>query len=238
MGRMCGRYATSRTPAALVDDFEADLGELFEDTGADYNLAPTKLAPLVVGRSDQERFRRELVTAKWGLVPSWAKDPSIGNRLINARSETVAEKPSFRSAFAKRRAIVPADGFYEWYQPEAPAEGTKPPKQPFFMSATGGLGLAGLYEFWKDPEGSWLLTYTILTTSAEGEDGRIHDRAPLLVSPDIAEHWLANEPWPDALGHLVPATPGVLDAWPVSTQVNNVRNNGPELVQPIPLDGE
>ncbi len=238
-GRMCGRYATSRTPATLVDDFEADLGDLFEDTGADYNLAPTKLAPLVVQRTGEDTVRRELVTAKWGLVPSWAKDPSIGNRLINARSETVAEKPSFRKAFAKRRAIVPADGFYEWYQPEGePGAKRKPPKQPFFMSAESGLGLAGLYEFWKDPEGAWLLTYTILTTSAEGEDGRIHDRAPLIVEPDVASRWLAAEPWPEALDHLVPATPGVLRTWPVSTEVNNVRNNGPELVEPIPIEGE
>ncbi|MBA4609699.1 SOS response-associated peptidase [Aeromicrobium sp. Marseille-Q0843] len=235
---MCGRYATSRTPTTLVDDFESDLGDLFVDTGPDFNLAPTKLAPLVVARSGDAGPRRELVTAKWGLVPSWAKDPSIGNRLINARSETVAEKPSFRSAFAKRRAIVPADGFYEWYQPEAEPGAKRPPKQPFFMSAEGGLGLAGLYEFWKDPEGEWLLTYTILTTSAEGEDGRIHDRAPLIVGAEVAEHWLAAEPWPEALEHLVPATPGVLDTWPVSTEVNNVRNNGPELVEPLPLEGE
>lgn len=123
------------------------------------------------------------MTAKWGLVPSWAKDPSIGHRMINARSETVADKPAFRTAFEKRRAIVPADGFYEWYQPEVADGEKRPPKQPFYMSAPGGLGLAGLYEFWKDAEGQWLLTYTILTTSAEGEDGRIHDRAPLLVTP-------------------------------------------------------
>ena len=235
---MCGRYATSRTPTDLARDFEADLGDLFTDTGADYNLAPTKLAPLVVGRRSDDDFRRELVTARWGLVPSWAKDPSIGNRLINARSETVAEKPSFRKAFAKRRAIVPADGFYEWYQPEAPEGGKRPPKQPFFMSAEGGLGLAGLYEFWKDPEGEWLLTYTILTTSAEGEDGRIHDRAPMVIEPDHVERWLAPQPWPEALDHLIAATPGVLSAWPVSTQVNNVRNNGPELVEPLPAEGE
>jgi len=230
---VCGRYATSRTPSTLVADFEADLGELFEDVGPDYNVAPTKLAPLVVGRSDDGRPRRELVTAKWGLVPSWAKDPSIGSRLINARSETVAHKPAFRSAFGTRRAIVPADGFYEWYQPQVGPDGTKPAKQPFFMSAEGGLGLAGLYEFWKDPEGRWVLTYTILTTSAEGEDGRIHDRAPLLVDVEHAERWLAAEPWPDAVDHLRPATPGALRAWPVSTLVNNVRNNGPELIEPI-----
>lgn len=233
MARMCGRYATSRTPSALVDDFAADVGDLFHDEGADYNMAPTKQAPLVVGRTGDEGFHRELVTGRWGLVPSWAKDPSIGNRLINARSETVADKPSFRSAFAKRRAIVPADGFYEWYQPESAPGVKRPPKQPFFMSRPEGLGLAGLYEFWKDPDGTWLLSYTILTTAAEGEDGRIHDRAPLLVGAEIAERWLAREPWPDATDHLVPATPGVLRTWPVSTAVNDVRHNGPELVEPI-----
>lgn len=232
---MCGRYATSRTSAALVDDFAADVGDLFTASGPDYNVAPTKHAPLIVGRSDATGSRRELVTARWGLVPSWAKDPSIGNRLINARSETVAEKPAFRAAFAKRRAIVPADGFYEWYQPQTPDGGKRPPKQPFYMSAEGGLGLAGLHEFWKDADGAWWLTYTILTTSAEGEDGRIHDRAPLLVPADAIDQWLAAEPWSDALEHLVPATPGVLDTWPVSTAVNNVRHNGPELIEPIAL---
>ncbi len=235
---MCGRYATSRTPATLTSDFEADLGDLFVDTGADFNLAPTKLAPLVVSRTSDAGSRREIVTAKWGLVPSWAKDPSIGNRMINARSETAAEKPAFRSAFARRRAIVPADGFYEWYQPPTPQGGKAPPKQPFYVSSEGGLGLAGLYEFWKDPQGEWLLTYTILTTSAEGEDGRIHERAPLIVAARATEQWLAAEPWPDALDALIPATPGVLQAWPVSTQVNNVRNNGPELVEPLPIAGE
>jgi len=212
------------------------LGDLFVDTtGADYNVAPTKLAPIVVGRTDEGAFHRELVTAKWGLVPSWAKDPSIGNRMINARSETVAQKPSFRSAFAKRRALVPVDGYYEWYQPVGAPGQKPPPKQPFFIGSPDGLALAGLYEFWKDPAGEWLLTFTILTTSAEGDDGRIHDRAPLLVSPSQVDQWLAPEPWPHEPNELQSATPGVLAAWPVSTAVNSVRNNGPELIEPIPL---
>ena len=232
---MCGRYATSRTSAALLDDFGATLGDLFVETGADFNMAPTKRAPIVVGRTDEGVWRRELVTAKWGLVPSWAKDPAIGNKMINARSETVAQKPSFRSAFAKRRAIVPVDGYYEWYQPDVVAGQKPPPKQPFFISSPGGLALAGLYEFWKDPAAEWLLTFTILTTSAEGDDGRIHDRAPLLVSPTQVDQWLATEPWPDPLDALTPATVGTISAWPVSTAVNNVRNNGPELIAPIPF---
>lgn len=226
---MCGRYATSRTSDALVDDFAATLAEASGAIDADYNVAPTKTPPLVIGRVPAEggRLERELATARWGLVPSWAKDVSIGNRLINARVETVAEKPSFRKAFAQRRALVPADGFYEWYQPK---DG---PKQPFYLSRTGGLALAGLYEFWRTPEQQWLVSFTILTTAAEGDDGRIHDRAPLLVDAGLWDVWLDPTPQPDLLAELVAATPGRLAAWPVSTAVNNVRNNGPELVMPL-----
>ena len=233
---MCGRYATSRTSSQLERDFEARLGDLHVEAEADYNAAPTKPEPLVVGRRDESGSWREVVTARWGLIPSWAKDPSIGNKLINARSETVAEKPSFRRAFDSRRAVVPADGFYEWYQPQAGADGAKPRKQPFYLTGRegAGLGLAGIYEFWKDPEGTWVLSYSILTTSAEGDDGRLHDRAPLLVPSGIGDAWLDRDvPGSQLLPELVPATPGVLDAWPVSLAVNNVRNNGPELVEPI-----
>ncbi|MFD1860496.1 SOS response-associated peptidase [Aeromicrobium camelliae] len=238
---MCGRYATSRTPSTLERDFEASLGDLYTDTGEDYNVAPTKSEPLVVARRDDDAAatRREVVTARWGLIPSWAKDPSIGNRLINARSETVGEKPSFRKAFARRRALVPADGFYEWYQPQPRDGEAKPRKQPFYLTGREGqaLALAGLYEFWKDPEGQWVLSYTILTTSAEGDDGRIHDRAPLLVPADLQEAWLdPGQEGAGVLGELLPATPGVLDLWPVSTAVNNVRNNGRELIEPLPME--
>ncbi|WP_317698680.1 SOS response-associated peptidase [Aeromicrobium sp. REDSEA-S32_B7] len=153
---MCGRYATTRTSAELDDAFAAGLGDGVELPAPDWNVAPTKQAPLVVGRRRDDADeaappRRELHAATWGLVPSWAKDRSIGNRMINARSETVAEKPAFRSAFARRRAIVPADGYYEWYA----GEGPKAPKQPFYITAAGDgdardvLALAGLYEFWR-----------------------------------------------------------------------------------------
>lgn len=243
---MCGRYATTRTSAELDDAFAAALGDGVELPAADWNVAPTKQAPVVVGRrrDDAEEAappRRELHAATWGLVPSWAKDRSIGSRMINARSETVAEKPAFRSAFARRRAIVPADGYYEWYA----GEGPKAPKQPFYITAAGDdgarevLGLAGLYEFWRPSrDESWLLTFTILTTSAEGADGVLHDRAPLLVRPEVRDAWLAPvaRPTEELLDLLVPATPGRLDAWPVSTQVNNVRHNGPELVEPLPAE--
>lgn len=251
---MCGRYATTRTSSDLDAAFEADLADGAQLPEADWNMAPTKQAPLVVGRARDDADpadpeappRRELLTATWGLVPSWAKDRSIGNRLINARAETVAEKPSFRRAFGRRRGIVPADGYYEWYTGE-PEPGRKPTKQPFYITAPAGpggesssrdvLGLAGLYEFWRPTaDDDWLITFTILTTSAEGADGMLHDRAPLLVEPEVRDLWLSpvERPAPELLDLLVPATPGRLEAWPVSTAVNNVRNNGPELVDPLP----
>ncbi|MGI9085544.1 MAG: SOS response-associated peptidase [Aeromicrobium sp.] len=259
---MCGRYATTRTSASLNDAFGAELADSFVELEADFNMAPTKLAPIVIARppgggagrraasnGDDGSPTRELLTAKWGLVPSWAKDPSIGNRMINARSETVAEKPAFKKAFGKRRAIVPADGYYEWYEtegdPDAPQEQAekKAPKQPFYITPKDRsvLAMAGLYEFWRpdhDAEAAeeWLITYTILTTTAADDLGHLHDRMPLMLEPDAFESWLDPVPHPadELLSLLVPAAPGRLDAWPVSTAVNNHRHNGPELIEPLP----
>lgn len=241
-GRMCGRYATTQTSASLNDAFGVELANSFVELEPDYNMAPTKEAPLVITRSTDDGEHREALTATWGLVPSWAKDRKIGNRMINARSETVAEKPAFKKAFARRRAIVPADGYYEWYAGGEPAlKGSKQPKQPFFITPKDRsvLAMAGLYEFWKESDDAdWLITFTILTTSATDDLGHLHDRMPLLVQPEDLDAWLDPAPHPtdELLGLLVPAAPGLLDAWPVSKAVNNVRNNGPELVQPIPLE--
>ena len=239
---MCGRYATTQTPASLNDEFGAKIADSFVELEPDYNMAPTKLAPLVIARpSDEGPPTRELLTAKWGLVPSWAKDPKIGNRMINARSETVAEKPAFKKAFGKRRALVPADGYYEWYKTEGDPEADtkKTPKQPFYITPKDRsvLAMAGLYEFWRDEDAEeWLITYTILTTSAPDDLGHLHDRTPMMIEPDAVEAWLDPTPRPtdELLGLLVPAVPGRLDAWPVSKAVNNVRNNGPELLEPLP----
>src|SRR5215207_3940769 len=235
---MCGRYATTQTSASLNQAFEVDLANSFVELEADYNMAPTKLAPVIIGRTPEEpsadeRPQRELLTARWGLIPSWAKDPSIGNRLINARSETAAEKPAFKKAFAKRRALVPADGYYEWYA----AEGGK--KQPFYITPKDGsvLAMAGLYEFWKDKDSDeWVISYTILTTTAEDGLGHLHDRMPLFVEPNGYDAWLDPSPHPtdQLLELLIPAAPSRLDAVAVSTAVNNVRNNGPELIEPLP----
>ncbi|KHL17013.1 putative SOS response-associated peptidase YedK [Mumia flava] len=247
---MCGRYATTRSRADLTAEFEAEPADDLGDVRADYNVAPTKVVPLVLERraSEGDGVHRLVKGVKWGLVPSWAKDPAIGNRMINARAETLAEKPSFRSAFAKRRAIVPADGFYEWYAGDERDAKGKPVKQPYFIHHPDGstLAMAGLYEIWRDKtrdegdDAAWLWTFTVITTSAADDLGRIHDRAPMLVPRDAWASWLdpANDDKEALSSLLVPAAPGVLEAYPVSRSVNNVRNNGPELMDPLPLDAQ
>jgi putative SOS response-associated peptidase YedK len=194
-----------------------------------------------------EQPERQLRVVRWGLVPYWAKDPAIGSRMINARAETVAEKPAFRRAFARRRCLLPADGFYEWQQvADADAGGGKR-KQPYFIyRADGGvLAFAGLYELWRDPSvaeddpGSWLWTATIITTRAQDEVGRIHDRMPMVIETSAWQDWLdpANTDVADVGRLLVPAASGGLTSHPVSTAVNNVRNNGPQLTDVLPEAG-
>lgn len=254
---MCGRYASSRQPEDLVEEFEirppSEAGEL-PHLEPDFNVAPTKEVYAVVERppragegADQssEQPERQLRALTWGLVPFWAKDPKIGSRMINARVETVAEKPAYRRAFERRRAILPADGYFEWYATEQLTTKGKPRKQPYFIRpADGGvLAMAGLYEIWRDPDKAeddptrFLWTCTVLTTSAEDDLGHIHDRMPLMLSPETYDAWLdpRHGDREDLLALLEPAAPGRLEAFPVSTLVSNVKNNGPELVEPIPL---
>ena len=188
---------------------------------------------------------RQLRVLRWGLVPSWAKDPAIGNRMINARMETVAEKPAYRRAFASRRCLLPADGYFEWYATAELTAAGKPRKQPFFIRPKDGgtLAMAGLYEIWRDPEKAdddpdrFRWTCTVLTTRSEDAVGHIHDRMPMMVEPQRYADWLdPTASGATLLDLLVPAAPGRLEAYPVSTRVGNVRNNGPELVEPLPLD--
>ena len=181
---------------------------------------------------------RELRVVRWGLVPSWAKDISIGSRMINARAETVSEKPAFRNAFARRRCLLPADGYYEWQQLPA---GTKGPKQPYFICRPdhGPLAFAGIYELWRDrslPEGdpaAWLWTAAVITTTAPDELGEIHDRMPMVIDRASWGDWLdpANTDAADVRALLAPAAAYGLMSYPVSLAVNSVRNNGPELVK-------
>jgi len=248
---MCGRYASSRKPDDLAEEFEIDRARLSETVVAplepDYNVAPTKQVYAVVDRPERDgsAAERQLRVLRWGLVPFWAKDPSIGNRMINARMETVTEKPAFRAAFAKRRCLLPADGYYEWYATEQRTKAGKPLKQPFYIHPADGsvMAMAGLYEIWKDPTREdddperFRWTCTVLTTTAEDTVGHIHDRMPLLVEPERRAEWLdAGVDVERARALLVPAAPGRLEAFPVSTQVNNVRNNGPELAEPLPAE--
>jgi len=263
---MCGRYASTKSPADLVLEFDIDrVSSRVEERPLppDYNVAPTKDVYAVLERADRDEpdvVTRRLTEVRWGLVPSWAKDISIGNRMINARLETAATKPSFRKAWASRRCLLPADGYYEWYQPvgdeaaaaaESPAPKARKPKKPakipFYVRARegGSLAMAGLYEMWRDHSladddpARWLWTVTVLTTDAADDVGRIHERMPLLVRSEAIGEWLDPERIPlddwaraDGSGPLQPAIPGLLEAYPVSTLVNNVANNSPELIEP------
>jgi putative SOS response-associated peptidase YedK len=226
---MCGRYASTRGRQELIDLFDIDQAEIGE-IEPDYNVAPTKPVPVILSRDV-----RELHLARWGLVPFWAKDPSIGARMINARLETAHEKPAFRRAFAKRRCLVPADGYYEWETLEG---GTKQPH--FIRPADGGvLAMAGLYEIWRPNSDETLLTCTVITTEATDDVGRIHERMPMLVEPGRFGAWLdpALTGPEEVRSLLIPAAAGSLVSHAVSTAVNKVRNNGPELVKALPEMG-
>jgi putative SOS response-associated peptidase YedK len=251
---MCGRYASSRRPEDLVEEFEVAADRTPGALEPDFNVAPTKEVYAVLARPprpaedavEAEPAERQLRVLRWGLVPSWAKDPAIGNRMINARMETVAEKPAYRKAFASRRCLLPADGYYEWYPTSQLSKAGKPLKQPFFIRPTDGhpLAMAGLYEIWRDPTrpdddpDRFRWTCTVITTQAEDAVGHIHDRMPLMVERERWGRWLdpTLSDRDDLLSLLVPAAPGRLEAYPVSRLVSNVRNNGPELVEPLPLE--
>ena len=221
---MCGRYASSRDARDLVDAFEVEQ-EPEQVLPPSWNVAPTDPVYAVLARGGT----RSLRVLRWGLVPSWAKDAKGAARLINARSETLTSKPAFRSAYARRRCLVPADGYYEWQR-----DGAR--KQPWFLTSRDGapLAMAGLYEVWSREDGERLWTCTVITTEAADDLGHVHDRTPLLVPRADWQRWLDPEVEDPGQELLVPATPGVLDAWPVSPAVGNVRTNGPELVEPLP----
>ena len=246
---MCGRYASSRQPEDLIEEFEVQESLIPAPLEADYNVAPTKEVYAVLERPAKKNRpqQRQLRVLTWGLIPSWAKDPSIGNRMINARMETVAQKPAYRRAFATRRCLLPADGYFEWYQTDEVTVSGKSKKQPFFIRPRDGgvLAMAGLYEIWRDPtrpdddRAPFRWTCTVITTDAEDSLGRIHDRMPLMVPTQRWDDWLTSEQRPDEhlLSLLEPAAPGRLEAYPVSTLVSNVLNNGPQLIDPLPTEG-
>ncbi|MDO8106932.1 SOS response-associated peptidase [Isoptericola sp. b441] len=248
---MCGRYASFRATQDLADAFGVDPEDVADDAAGlppSWNLAPTDPVRIVVERpeklADGTRGEpvRSLRLARWGLVPGWAKDPSIGSRLINARMETVGEKPAFRKALASRRCLVPAEGWYEWTDPP---EGSprRARKTPHWIHRTDGglLAFAGLYEFWRDPGCSdddplrWLVSMTIVTGGAPADDpviGPLHDRQPVLVDPGDWATWLDPSVEAREAAALLGAPPRGLTAVTVSTAVSSVRNDGPELIEP------
>lgn len=241
---MCGRIALHQPTARLARLFEAVPGADVDAFAASYNVAPGTTVPVVITarpRPQRPRPERRLVLLRWGLVPSWAASPSVGNRMINARAESVATRPAFRTALRRRRALVPADGFYEWQA--GPGRG---PRQPWYFTRADGhpLALAGLWETWRDPQGPpdapALFTCTIITAAAGPDVRAVHSRTPVVVEPADWERWLdpaVDEP--DAVSDLLAAAPaGTLRSVRVGPAVSSVANDGPELVRPVATEDE
>lgn len=236
---MCGRYASYRQAQELADAFDVEeVSEAAAAVVASYNVAPTDAVRVVLERPATETGdapRRELHAARWGLVPAWADDVRIGSRLINARWETADSRRAFRTSLVKRRCVVPADGYYEWERRDGH-------KVPVYIHDDDGapLAFAGLYAWWRDPAKAeddparWLLSATILTTDAVDELGRIHDRTPVVLGPDRLAAWLdpARQD-PVAAKSLLAEPPPRLAFHEVSTRVNAVRNDGPDLIAPV-----
>lgn len=226
---MCGRFVAATDPEGLarlmvVDERKAP------SLDVNYNVSPSQEVYAVVEHDE----RRHLVSFRWGLVPSWAKDPKIGNRLINARSETVGSKPAFRSSAAKRRCLIPADGFYEWQRRD---DGTKHPHL-IHRADEAPFAFAGLWSVWQDPDdpdAAPLRTCTILTTPANSLMRPLHDRMPAILEPADWEQWLDRsvEDAEAVTPLLRPADPALLTAYEVSTEVNNPRNNHAGLLTPV-----
>lgn len=225
---MCGRFALVTTNEGLAQAFglAPDSVANIPEAVPRYNIAPTQ--PVAAIRQD-EAGQRELTFFRWGLVPSWAKDISFGARLINARSETVAEKPSFRNAFKRRRCLIPASGFFEWQKQNGG-------KQPVYIHAHDGalFALAGLWETWRDPAGSALQTCTILTTTPNELMAPIHNRMPVIIEAEDFDMWLDPGDRPDLGLHLCrPYVAEKMATYPVSTLVNNPRNDAADCIQPL-----
>ncbi|MFD6950761.1 hypothetical protein A6A08_11450 [Nocardiopsis sp. TSRI0078] len=275
---MCGRYAQSRNvhqlqlafglpEQALPEEADPRAWPPLEELAPDYNISPGRPVYAVLGPPPRAGDQgppgpRSLHTMRWGLIPSWAKDRNIGYRMINARSETVADKPAFRTAFRRRRCLLPADAYYEWQlvgrdgsvqastspvtDPHHKKRKSKADKKPYSIHYPDGrpLAMAGIFERWRDPEvaeddpAAWVWSCAVITTAAAPELAHIHERMPVVVPPEDWAAWLDPETGADDLAHLLEDTPadrfGVDE---VSTDVNSIKNNRPDLLEPVPATG-
>jgi putative SOS response-associated peptidase YedK len=223
---MCGRFSLLTNVKALIDRFQVKEAQF--RPGPNYNVAPSQSVAVVV-----ERDVRSLVSMRWGLIPRWAKDPKIGDKLINARAETVTIKNVFKPALVKRRCLILADGFYEWEK----VDNTKHPMH-IRLKSREPFALAGLYETWVSPTEKEVLSCTIVTTSANEIMARIHDRMPVILPPHLEEPWLnVDTDALEVLGQVLKPFPSsLMEAFEVSTYVNSPRNNGPECIRPVSHD--
>ena len=226
---MCGRFTLHASPEQIAAQFDVAEPERFADR---YNIAPTQ--PVGIVRLNRDATAREWALVHWGLIPSWAKDPGIGSRMINARGETVAEKPSFRAALKRRRCLVPADGFYEWKR-----LGSR--KQPYYIRLRSHepFAFAGLWEIWAGADGSEMESCTVITTTPNELMEELHDRMPVVLAPEDYAQWLgtgrdADRREIEQLQHLIrPFDAAKMEAYPVSTQVNRPMNEGAALIAPL-----
>jgi putative SOS response-associated peptidase YedK len=220
---MCGRFVRITPISVIAEKFKAK--QIFADLTPSFNIAPSQEILII-----NDEGVRQLIQSKWGFIPSWAKDPSIGNKMINARSETVSEKPAFRSAFKKKRCLVIADGFYEWR-----TEGKK--KFPMYIRLKSGepFGFAGLYNVWASPDGKQTCTCTIITTEANEMVKPIHDRMPVILPMDKEDIWInpAFEDKIELLAVLKPYPPEDMEAYGVSARVNSPQYNTASNIEPF-----
>lgn len=221
---MCGRFSLSSTPQRLRERFALAAGT--DDLAPRYNIAPSQPVPVIPNRT-----RRVLRPARWGLIPNWAKEAAIGNRMINARAETLAARPAFRAALERRRCLIPADGFYEWKRAgrgmRVPFHIRRRDAEPFVF--------AGLWDLWHPPEGEPIASCTIITTDANDLVAPLHDRMPVILAPEAYDLWLKPAPLhaDTLLPWLVPCPPEWLEAYPVSSLVNSPANEDPACITPV-----
>jgi putative SOS response-associated peptidase YedK len=223
---MCGRYRLSRRKQIIEEHFDSASGE--EDWSPRYNVAPTQSVPVI--RQNPKEPNRELSLMRWGLIPSWAKDSSAAARMINARAETASTKPAFSDALKFRRCLLPADGFYEWSR-------VGKIKQPYcFEVNEGGLfAFAGIWDRWKGPNGQWIKSCSILTTTPNAVTAAVHDRMPVILDPDAYDLWLdpAMNDVSAASELLKPYDARLMQCYPVSTRINHVANDDQECCVPV-----